>query len=176
MVTGEEYYFRKLYYRGSSLEGLKKSRNTPVNTSRLTSNRAHLWDEFIAIPLCQPAPWFIRFTTHCSGFPPLPCVGTYFFLISWGGGWEWVHLVRQPLIGLLYQPRMAYECGAVGGMRIGRGNRSTGRKPASMTLCLLQITHDLTGARTPASAVRNLLLNSSATVRSTCCHVRCNCE
>jgi hypothetical protein len=34
--------------------------------------------------------------------------------------WHCVHLVRRPLIGLLYQPRMIDdECGAVGGMRIG---------------------------------------------------------
>jgi hypothetical protein len=32
----------------------------------------------------------------------------------------------------------------VGGMRIGRGNRSTRRKPATAPLCPLQITHDLT--------------------------------
>jgi hypothetical protein len=36
-------------------------------------------------------------------------------------GWDWVHLVRRPLIGLLYQLRMTDdECGTVGGMRIGR--------------------------------------------------------
>jgi hypothetical protein len=45
-----------------------------------------------------------------------------------GVGWDWVHLVRQPLTGLLYQPRMidVDECGAVGGMRVGRGNRVIG--------------------------------------------------
>jgi hypothetical protein len=34
--------------------------------------------------------------------------------------------------GLLYQPQMIGEgdCGAIGGMKIGRGNRSTRRKPA----------------------------------------------
>jgi hypothetical protein len=34
--------------------------------------------------------------------------------------------------GLLYQPQMVGEgdCGAIGGMKIGRGNRSTQRKPA----------------------------------------------
>jgi hypothetical protein len=34
--------------------------------------------------------------------------------------------------GLLYQPRMISEgdCGEIGGMKIGRGNRSTRRKPA----------------------------------------------
>jgi hypothetical protein len=66
-----------------------------------------------------------------------------------------VHLVRRPLFGLLYQPRMIDddECGAVGGMKIGRGNRSTRRKPAPVPLCLPQITHDLTWARTRAAAV-----------------------
>jgi hypothetical protein len=50
-----------------------------------------------------------------------------FFLM----GWDWVHSVRRPLIGLLYQPRIINDkCGAIGGMRIGRGNRSTRRKPA----------------------------------------------
>jgi hypothetical protein len=44
---------------------------------------------------------------------------------------DWVHLVRRPLFGLLYQPRMIDDgdCGAIDGMRIGRGNRSTRRKP-----------------------------------------------
>jgi hypothetical protein len=34
--------------------------------------------------------------------------------------------------GLLYKPQMIDEndCGAIGGMKIGRGNRSTRRKPA----------------------------------------------
>jgi hypothetical protein len=36
------------------------------------------------------------------------------------------------------------ECGAVGGMRIGRGNRSTRKKPAPVSLCPPQIPHDLT--------------------------------
>jgi hypothetical protein len=54
-------------------------------------------------------------------------------------------LVRRPLFGLLYQPRMIDddECGAVSAMRIGRGNRSTGRKPAPVPLCPLQLPHDL---------------------------------
>jgi hypothetical protein len=40
------------------------------------------------------------------------------------------------------------DCGAVGGMKIGRGNRSTRRKPAPP-----QIPHDQTRARTRAAAV-----------------------
>jgi hypothetical protein len=54
----------------------------------------------------------------------------------------------------LYQPRMIDddECGAVGGMRIGRGNRSTRRKPASLPLCPPKI-HYLTWVQTQAAAV-----------------------
>jgi hypothetical protein len=47
--------------------------------------------------------------------------------LGWG---ETVHFVRQPLTGLLYEPRMIDdECGAVDGMRIGRGNRNIRIKP-----------------------------------------------
>jgi hypothetical protein len=35
------------------------------------------------------------------------------------------------------------ECGAVGGMRISRGNLSTRRNPATVSLCPLQIPHEL---------------------------------
>jgi hypothetical protein len=48
------------------------------------------------------------------------------------------------------------ECGVVGGMRIGRGNRSTRRKPAPAKLCTPQIPHELTWARTPPAAVGSL--------------------
>jgi hypothetical protein len=48
-------------------------------------------------------------------------------------GWDWAHLVRRPLIGLLYQPRMIDDddCGAVGGMRIGRGKPKYSEKTCS---------------------------------------------
>jgi hypothetical protein len=41
--------------------------------------------------------------------------------------------------GLLYQPRLIDDagCGAVYGMRIGRGNRSTRRKPAPMSVFII---------------------------------------
>jgi hypothetical protein len=71
-------------------------------------------------------------------------------------GWVWVHLVRRPITGLLYQPRMIDdECGVVGGMRIGNENRSTLRKPAPMPLCPPQTPHYLTWARSRAAAVGN---------------------
>jgi hypothetical protein len=59
------------------------------------------------------------------------------------------------MFALLYQPRTIDndDYGAIGGMRIGKGNRSTRRKPALVPLCPPQIPHDLTGARTRAVAV-----------------------
>jgi hypothetical protein len=47
------------------------------------------------------------------------------------------------------------ECGTVGGMRIGRGNRSTWRKPAPVPLCLSQIPHDLTWSRSRVATVES---------------------
>jgi hypothetical protein len=64
-------------------------------------------------------------------------------------------LVRRPLIGVLYQPRMidANKCGAVGGMRIGRGNLTARRKPAPVPLCPPQIPYELIWDRTRTAAV-----------------------
>jgi hypothetical protein len=45
------------------------------------------------------------------------------------------------------------EDGEFGGMKIGRGNRSTLRKPAPAPLCTPQIPLDQTRARTRAAAV-----------------------
>jgi hypothetical protein len=45
-----------------------------------------------------------------------------------------------------------YDDGEIGGMKIGRGNRSTRRKPVPMPLCLPQIPH-ATRTRTRAAAV-----------------------
>jgi hypothetical protein len=75
--------------------------------------------------------------------------------------------VRLSLLGtsattdLLYQHQMIDDgdCGATGGMKIGRGNPSTRRKPAPVPLCPSQIAHDLTWARTWAAAVRSQRLN-----------------
>jgi hypothetical protein len=44
-------------------------------------------------------------------------------------------------------------------MRIGRGNRSTRRKPAPVPLCPPQIPHDLTWARTPDRSGRKPATN-----------------
>jgi hypothetical protein len=79
-------------------------------------------------------------------------------------GWDWVHLVLRPLLALLYQSQMIDDgdCGAVGGMKIGRGNRSTRRKPAQAPFCAPQILHDQTQARTQAAAVGSQRLTAWA--------------
>jgi hypothetical protein len=54
------------------------------------------------------------------------------------------------------------ECEAVGGTKIGRGNRSTRRKPAPSSLCPPQIPHDLTWDRTQAAVVGSRRLTAWA--------------
>jgi hypothetical protein len=82
-----------------------------------------------------------------------------------------VRLTMSPLgtsatVGLLYQPRMSDDdYGAVGGIRIGRGNRSTRRKPAPVPLCPPHIPHDLTWDRTRAAAVGSQRLTAWAMAR-----------
>jgi hypothetical protein len=88
-------------------------------------------------------------------------------LVSFLGWNETVRLVRRPLIGILYQPRMIDEYGTVGGMRIGRRNRNTRRKLAPMPLCPSQIPHDLSGARTWAVALESRWLTTWAMARPT---------
>jgi hypothetical protein len=69
--------------------------------------------------------------------------------------------------GLLYQPQMIDDgdCGAIGGMKIGRGNRSTRRKPVPMPLCPLQIPHAQIRARTWVAAVGSRRLTARAMAR-----------
>jgi hypothetical protein len=64
---------------------------------------------------------------------------TFFFFNLCGGS-----LGTAATTGLLYQPRIIRDgdCGEIGGMKIGRGNRSTLRKPAPAPLCPPQIPQD----------------------------------
>jgi hypothetical protein len=61
-----------------------------------------------------------------------------FFLNQRGGT-----LDTAATTGLLYQPRMIGDgdCGEIVGMKIGRGNLSTRRKPVPAPLCPPQISH-----------------------------------
>jgi hypothetical protein len=99
-------------------------------------------------------------------FTPFPLVSSFpcSSLLGWG---KTVHLVRRPLTGVLYQPQMIDdECAAVGGRRIGRGNRSSRRRPALVPLFPPQIAHALTRARTQVAVVGSRQITAWATARS----------
>jgi hypothetical protein len=72
-------------------------------------------------------------------------VNTFFIIFIIISGVGLSPLGTAATSGLLYKPQMIDEggCGAIGGMKIGRGNRSTRRKPSSAPLCPPQIPHDL---------------------------------
>jgi hypothetical protein len=57
--------------------------------------------------------------------------------------------------GLLYQPQMIDDgdCGTIDGIKIGRGNRSTPRKPTPAPLCPPQIPQDQNRSRTRTAAL-----------------------
>jgi hypothetical protein len=57
------------------------------------------------------------------------------------------------------------DCGAIGGMKICRGNQTTRRKPAPAPFCPPQIPLDQTRARTRAAAVGSRRLTASAMAR-----------
>jgi hypothetical protein len=87
-------------------------------------------------------------------------------------GWDWVHLVRRPPFGLLYQGKITDEYGAVGEKRPGRGNWSTRIKPASVPLSAPQIPQDLIWDRTGAAAVGSRWLTAWAMTRLLMNHYR----
>jgi hypothetical protein len=80
----------------------------------------------------------------------------YFLLLLFLVGWDWVHLVLRLLL--------AYTS-AIGGMKIGRGNRSTQRTPSAVQLCPPQISHDLTRTWTRAAAEGSQRLTAWAMTR-----------
>jgi hypothetical protein len=78
----------------------------------------------------------------------------FIFLMAWG----WDYLVVGHCFRLLYQLQtIDDECGAVGGMRIGRWNRSCWRKPTPVPLFPPQIQYNLTRARTRAATMESRL-------------------
>jgi hypothetical protein len=62
------------------------------------------------------------------------CVAIRYYYYWWGGTKS---LGTAATSGLLYKSRMIDEddCGAIGGMKIGWGNRSIRRKPVPAPLC-----------------------------------------
>jgi hypothetical protein len=90
----------------------------------------------------------------------------FFFIIS-GVGLS--PLGAAATSGLLYKPQMIDEgdCGVIGGIKIGSGNRSTRRKPAPAPLCPPQIPHDQTRARTPGRRVGSQRITAWVMARPT---------
>jgi hypothetical protein len=78
---------------------------------------------------------------------------TIFFIIV--SGVRLSPLGTAATTGLLYQPQMIDDgdCGEIGGIKVGRRNRNTRRKPTPAPLCQPQIPHDQTRARTRTVAV-----------------------
>jgi hypothetical protein len=73
----------------------------------------------------------------------VPQPTTRLFIISWVG---LSPLRTATTSGLLYKPQMidVGDCGATGGIKIGRENRSTRRKPAPAPLCPHQLRYRMT--------------------------------
>jgi hypothetical protein len=104
-------------------------------------------------------PYSHQFVVHCH-----PIIRRYIIIVS---GVRLSPLGTAATTGLLYEPQMIDEddCGEIGGMKIGRGNRSTGRKPAPASLCPPQISLDQTRTRTRAAAVGSQRLTAWAMAR-----------
>jgi hypothetical protein len=128
----------------------------PIKGTTLYRN----WATILADPSSTTFWLLFRFFIICCIWDDISII---FFLVSLGGV-RLSPLGTSATVSLLYQPRMIddNDYGAVGGMRIGRGNRSTRRKPAPVPLCPLQIPHDLTWDRTRAAEVGNQRLTAWA--------------
>jgi hypothetical protein len=97
---------------------------------------------------------------------PQFAITSAFYFNLYSGGWSQLSpLSTVATTGLLYQPRMIGDgdCGEFGGI-IGRGNRSTRRKPASMSLRPPQTPHSAR-TRTRTAAVGSQRLTAWATTR-----------
>jgi hypothetical protein len=69
----------------------------------------------------------------------------YFFLIGMGGGVQLGPLGTTVANRPIVPAPSDYDDGEIGGMMIGRGNRSSRRKPAPVPLFPLQTPHALLG-------------------------------
>jgi hypothetical protein len=110
----------------------------PRRLTNLWASTACYRDSFIFLLVCT--------------YPVNPFFTSYLFLVTWG------EVRLSPLgtsvtISPIVPASDDDECQAVGGMRIGRGNRITCRKPASVPLCPPQILLDLTWYLTWAAEV-----------------------
>jgi hypothetical protein len=82
-------------------------------------------------------------------------VRVFFLIRILGGGVQMGSLGTSATEWPIVPAPRDYDYGEFGGMKIGRGNRSTRRKPAPAPLCPPQIPLDQTRARTRAAVVGN---------------------
>jgi hypothetical protein len=131
----------KWSFRSAQKESCFRGRILLTSESITDSICYHFWSEFF---------WSLnndmRNTTHKRTFPLAKIYRTrnlylllgniyiYIYLYYLWGGTK--SLGTAATSGLLYKPQMIDDdhCGAIGGMKIGRGNRSTRRKPAPAPL------------------------------------------
>jgi hypothetical protein len=109
----------------------------------------------------------IHFFVECARRPRgrwdwFKYIKKYYFFIIILSGVRLGPLGTAATSGLLYQPQMIGEgdCGAIGGMKIGRRNRSTRRKSALAPLCPPKNPHYQTRARTWTTAVESQRLTA----------------
>jgi hypothetical protein len=122
------------------------------------------WNK-LNIPVINPDKQYIyAFYNILNGYGakwgPFSHLVSFFFIIILSG-------VRLSPFGTVYQPQMIDDgdCGATGGMKIGRWNRSTRRNPSLVPLCPPQIPHYQTRAGTRAAAVGSQRLTVWAMAR-----------
>jgi hypothetical protein len=86
---------------------------------------------------------------------PAPKIFKIFILFIILNGVRLSPLGTAATTDLLYQSQMIDDgdCGAIGGMKIGRRNRTTRRESAPAPLCPPQIPHDQARARTRATSM-----------------------
>jgi hypothetical protein len=168
-----------LYIQKETYMSVRSIRNSKLNEHKLRSMVTKTERSFVSVYRVYSVnieKYFGMDMWSVARLSPYPCYSweialnadlNVFLIFIFLMGWDWVHLVLRPLFGLLHKPQMIEvdDCGAVGGMRICRGNRSTRRKASPVPLCPPQISHDLTRARTLPAAMGSRLLTAWAMAR-----------
>jgi hypothetical protein len=122
------FYFRASWATKNYLWGRMQPAGRQFDTAALHHNK--LATIGVTILACRIG------GSHNGGYKEFYLLGYKIKLNLCGGT-----LCTAATTSLLYQPRMMGD----GGKKIGRGNRSTRRKPAPAPLCPPQIPHDFLG-------------------------------
>jgi hypothetical protein len=107
-------------------------------------------------------------TTHT--YSEILNINTFNVAVNIFLGWNWVHLVRRPLFGLLYRPRMMDDdgCRALYGMRMIRETEVLGENPCPRaTLSTINPTRpDWDRTRFAISSLGYTVSNDSITINN----------